>query len=270
MGNVDSFQKTILYVDDQPSHRALFLKAFQGKYDIVTAASGEEGIEIIKKSKISLIIADHNMPGMSGIDFLEKAQEMNPESEKAILSAYLDDGISQDLTRRVKVAGQLAKPWKLDGMRGYIEKALANVEAAVKASMAKNQASWGPLADEAEIADVPPLPRNDHPEDEYEGELVDEPVVKTRHLAQAADMLASETVDFRGARRIFLNFVEPKIKSIFPLIRKPCAPLLKEAQDKAITGDVVGLEKMLGQYLKEEGLAKIIADIVDPTKKTVH
>ena len=137
MGNVDSFQKTILYVDDQPSHRALFLKAFQGKYDIVTAASGEEGIEIIKKNKISLIIADHNMPGMSGIDFLEKAQEMNPEAEKAILSAYLDDGISQDLTRRVKVAGQLSKPWKLDGMRGYIEKALANVEAAVKASKAK-------------------------------------------------------------------------------------------------------------------------------------
>ena len=90
MGNVDSFQKTILYVDDQPSHRALFLKAFQGKYDIVTAASGEEGIEIIKKNKISLIIADHNMPGMSGIDFLEKAQKMNPAAEKAILSAYLD------------------------------------------------------------------------------------------------------------------------------------------------------------------------------------
>lgn len=264
MGNVDTFQKTILYVDDQPSHRALFLKAFQNKYEIVTASSGEEGLEIIKKNKISLIIADHNMPGMSGIDFLEKVQEMDPQAEKAILSAYLDDGIVQDLTRRVKVAGQLAKPWKLDGMRGFIEKAFTHREEALKAS-------WGPLADEADVTEVPALPTSAEAIEELESSLiVDEPLVKTRHLAQAADLLTSETVDFRGARRIFLSFVEPKIKSIFPVIRKPCAPLLKEAQDQALSGDVHSLEKTLGRYLKEEGLAKIIADIVDPTKKTVH
>jgi CheY-like chemotaxis protein len=259
VGNVDTFLKTILYVDDQASHRALFLKAFQGKYEIITAASGEEGIEIIKKNKFALVIADHNMPGMTGIDFLEKVQEMAPNAEKAILSAYLDDGIQKDLSRRVKAAGQLAKPWKLDGMRGFIERAIESF------SVSRNPLS--PISEEAEVPGVPPLERRDDPSND----LVNEgPLLSSRHLAHATDQLSSETVDPRGARRIFLSFVEPKIKSIFPLIRKPCAPLLKEAQEKALKGDVSAFEETLTRYLKQDALAKIIADIVDPTKKIVH
>ncbi len=255
MGN-EHFQRTILYVDDQPSHRALFLKAFQGKYHIVTAASGEEGVEIIKKNKFALVIADHNMPGMTGIDFLEKVQEMNPNAEKAILSAYLDDGIAKDLNRRVKVMGQLAKPWKLDGMRGFIEKAIASFGAAA-----------GPIADEGEVPGVPPLSRREEPV----GDLATEkPLLTSRELAHATGHLAGEIPDVRGARRIFLSFVEPKIKSVFPLIRKPCAPLIKQAQDEALSGNIDALEKTLGQYLQQDGLSAILAAIADPSKKTVH
>jgi CheY-like chemotaxis protein len=254
VGNEHSFQKTILYVDDQPSHRALFLKAFQGKYDIVTASSGEEGIEIIRKNKIALVIADHNMPGMTGVDFLEKVQEMNPKTEKAILSAYLDDGILKDLNRRVKVTGQLAKPWKLDGMRGFIEKAFANL-------------STGPMAEEGEVSEVPSLPRVEDPSNEL---VNDKPLLSSRHLAHAVDQLATETVEPRGARRIFLSFVEPKIKPIFPLIRKPCSPLIKQAQENALRGDIDALERTLRQYLKQDGLSQILSEIADPTKKVIH
>lgn len=252
MGNEHSFQKTILYVDDQPSHRALFLKAFQGKYDIVTAASGEEAVEIIKKNKMTLVIADHNMPGMTGIDLLEKVEEMDPQAEKAILSAYLDDGIQKDLTRRVKAASQLAKPWKLEGMRGFIEKALASFSV--------------PMAEEGEVSEIPPLPRED-PSNEPAG---DKPLLTSRHLAQAVDHFGTETVETRGARRIFLSFVEPKIKSIFPLIKKPCAPLIKQAQKEALNGDVDALDKTLRRYLAGDALAQIISEIADPSKKIVH
>jgi CheY-like chemotaxis protein len=249
-------ERTILYVDDQPSHRALFLKAFQGKYDIITAASGEEGIEIIKKNKFALIIADHNMPGMTGIDFLEKVQEINPSAEKAILSAYLDDEILNDLNRRVKVSGRLAKPWKLDGMRGYIEKAIASFGAVEI-----------PVAEEGEVPGVPPLSRREEPA----GDLAtDKPLLTSRELAHAADHIVSELPDARSVRRIFLSFVEPRIKPIFPLIRKPCAPLIKKAQDEALRGNVEALEKTLGKYLQQDGLSAILAAIADPTKKTVH
>ncbi|MGH7273840.1 MAG: response regulator, partial [Nitrospiria bacterium] len=79
-------EPTILYVDDQPSHLALFKKAFQGDYLVLTAASGEEGLEILKNHDIFLVIADHNMPRMTGIDFLQKAQEISPKVVQAVLS----------------------------------------------------------------------------------------------------------------------------------------------------------------------------------------
>lgn len=254
MGNELSSVQTILYVDDQASHRALFLKAFQGKYNIVTAASGEEGVEIIKKNKFALVIADHNMPGMTGIDFLEKVQEMNPGVEKAILSAYLDDGIVEDLNRRVKVTGQLAKPWKLDGMRGFIEKALS------KPTL--------PIAEEGDVSGVPSFPSNiEEPSSDL---ATDKPLLTSGQLAQAVDQMATETVDHRGARRIFLSFVEPKIKSVFPVIRKPCAPLMKKAQDDALKGDVDSLDRTLRRYLCQDALAQIISEIADPQKKVIH
>ena len=51
----DFTEPTILYVDDQPSHLALFKKAFQGDYLVLTTPSVEEGLEIIK---INLKIED--------------------------------------------------------------------------------------------------------------------------------------------------------------------------------------------------------------------
>lgn len=255
MGN-ETFQKTILYVDDQPSHRALFLKAFQGKYQIVTAASGEEGLEIVKKNKIALVIADHNMPGMTGIDFLEKVQEMSPKAEKAILSAYLDDGIVKDLNRRVvKVSGRLAKPWKLEGMRGFIEKAIANFVV-------------DPISEEAEVPGVPSLPpREDQPSTDL---VTDKPLLTSHDLACGLDHLVSPTIDHRGARRILLHFVEPKIRSFFPLIRKPCSPLIKQAQEEALSGNIEALEETLAQYLGEDGISKILESFGDPVKKIIH
>jgi CheY-like chemotaxis protein len=263
VGN-ESFQKTILYVDDQPSHRALFLKAFQSQYQIVTAASGEEGLEIIKKNKIALVIADHNMPGMTGIDFLEKVQEMSPSAEKAILSAYLDDGILKDLNRRVvKVSGQLSKPWKLDGMRGYIEKALT--------SFAQLDAAISPISEEAEVPGVPSLPQSHDQAETPSSEVVtDKPLLTSHELAHGLDHIVSATIDPRGARRILLHFVEPKIRSFFPLIRKPCAPLIKQAQDEALSGDVDALDKTLRRYLQEDGLLRALLQDAEPTKKIIH
>jgi len=259
MGNELKSVQTILYVDDQASHRALFLKAFQSKYNIVTAASGEEGVEILKKNKFALVIADHNMPGMSGIDFLEKVQEMNPNVEKAILSAYLDDGITEDLNRRVKVSGQMAKPWKLEGMRGFIEKAL---------SRPVFVAPVPSIAEEGDVSEVPALPTRI---EEAPSDLAsDKPLLSSGQLIQAVDHMVPEAVDHRGARRIFLSFVEPKIKSVFPVIRKPCAPLMKQAQDDALKGDVDSLDRTLRRYLCQDALAQIISEIADPSKKVIH
>lgn len=234
----------ILYVDDQPSHRALFKKAFGAAYQVLTASSGEEGLEIVKGHEVFLMIADHNMPGMTGIDFLEKAEKLSPKAERAILSAYLNDEIIREANRRVRVTEHLKKPWKLDRMRGFIEDAFERY--AIQRVAAESQIR------EPEGIGAPYQP----------------PVTSTE-LAQFVDQM-KVSVNQQGARRIFLNFVEPRLKENVPLIRRPYPSLLSKAQQEALRGDFEALQKSLAEYLKEEGLGAILRCITDELQKTIH
>lgn len=230
---------TILYVDDQPSHQVLFQKAFQAHYEIVTASSGQEALDVIQGKDIFLVIADHNMPGMTGIDLLEKAEKVLPKAQRAILSAYLDDDIVKEATRRVEMIGHLPKPWKLDGMRGFIEKAYEKYIEKI------------PL-------DVPASDIVPH-----------QPPVTSNHLAQVVDLL-SESVNRQGARRIFLNFVEPKLRTTIPLIRRPYPEALQEAQREALKGNFDGVQKCLADYLVQQGIEKIMSDLGATPKKVLN
>jgi len=240
-------QPVILYVDDQPSHRALFRKAFQSQYKILTASSGEEALEIVKDQEIFLVIADHNMPGMSGVDFLEKSEKFLPKAKRAILSAYLDDEIVLEATRRVKLDGQLAKPWKLDGMRGFIEKAYEKYAVTISEP----------------VAEKIPVPT---PDTEI---VTEEPPVSSLQLVHAMDLM-SESVDKQGARRIFLSFVEPKLKEHFPLIRRPYPELLQQARQEALKGNFEGVQRCLADYLKDQGIENILADLNAAPKRKLH
>ena len=60
----------ILFVDDDLTSIEYFKISFSDKYNILTAQSGEEGLDILQKHEnIALILTDHRMPQMSGISF---------------------------------------------------------------------------------------------------------------------------------------------------------------------------------------------------------
>ena len=223
--NGESFtEPTILYVDDQPSHLALFKKAFQGDYLVLTASDVEEGIEILKEHDIFLVIADHNMPRMTGIDFLQKAREVSPKAVPALLSAYLNDEIVKE-AEALKIAGHLQKPWKLDRMREFIEESYKRYEIGI------------PVGEESK-QELPPPERG---------------WISPQQISQFVERL-EEKVDSRGARRIFLKFVEPSLKEFVPLIRRPAPMLLAQAQAEALKGNHDLFQKILVNYLRQESL----------------
>lgn len=218
MGQETDRNPTLLYVDDQPSHLALFRKAFEGDYSIMTASSGLEGIEIIKNNEIFLAIADHNMPHMSGIDFLQKVQEIAPKVEQALLSAYTDESLVKEATARTKISEYLRKPWKREMMKGFIEESLRKYKIEI-------------------------------PGDSSVDPLIENPPVAGYQIVPFLKNL-KETVTRAGARRIFLSHVEPPLKRFVPTIRRPVPELLGQAQREAIKGDVEGFQKRLVQYFR--------------------
>lgn len=67
----------ILYVDDDPLNIELFVLNFEHKYAILTAISGQEGLEILRKNPaIRLVISDMMMPNMNEIEFIAQAKKI--------------------------------------------------------------------------------------------------------------------------------------------------------------------------------------------------
>ena len=79
----------VLYVDDEPLNLFLFSSVFKNIYNVMTAESGFTGLDMIVKNKsINVVIADMKMPGMNGIEFIEKAREMIPGLDCFIMTGY--------------------------------------------------------------------------------------------------------------------------------------------------------------------------------------
>lgn len=224
MGNTTIIEPTILYVDDQASHLALFQKAFRGDYLVLTASSGEEGLQILREHDVFLVVADHNMPRMTGIDFLEQAKQVSPKAVQAIVSAYLNDEILQDAKKRTQAIGHLKKPWKLDGMRRFVEEA-------------QYRYAHGPVLPTTSNESVPPPSIRRIP-------------FSWGQVAQSLEGLGG-IHDPHGIRRIFLNHVEPRLKEYVAVIKRPMPALLRAAQEEALRGNFFGMEQMLTAYLIE-------------------
>jgi CheY-like chemotaxis protein len=81
--------KTILVVDDEKNLRILYKKELSSEgYQVLTAASGEEALELIKKQPIDLAILDIKMDGMDGIQTLREVLAFNRNIKIILNSAY--------------------------------------------------------------------------------------------------------------------------------------------------------------------------------------
>ena len=105
MSEIDN-KETILYVDDEEINLFLFQKRFEHTLDVLTAESGEEGLEKLKQNskKIKAVISDLRMPGMNGLEFIDTAKKEFKDISYYILTGYefsedLQDAISKKLIK---------------------------------------------------------------------------------------------------------------------------------------------------------------------------
>ena len=100
----------ILVVDDNSMNLSVMrglLKAM--KVQVTTAESGEECLEILKKESFEIILLDHMMPGMDGLETLEKIREFLPEQIVFALTANVEPG-GEDFYVSKGFNGYLSKP----------------------------------------------------------------------------------------------------------------------------------------------------------------
>ena len=107
---------SILYVDDEEPNLESFLLSFEDDFKIHTTTSASEGLNILEKEDIGLVITDERMPGMTGIEFLEQVVKKWPNTVRIIISAYSD---AERLLKAINMGHAheyIVKPWDRDSL----------------------------------------------------------------------------------------------------------------------------------------------------------
>jgi two-component system NtrC family sensor kinase len=146
----------ILYLDDEQNNLNVFQATFRHFYFVHTTINPIEAMEIIKNNPIEVILTDQRMPEMTGVDFLEKVRELNPNLIRIIVSAYTDvESIIQAINTG-KVFYYITKPWSENEVRQIIDGSirifrLENQNRTLFADLKNNQIELKELNDNLEI-----------------------------------------------------------------------------------------------------------------------
>ncbi|HEV3353225.1 MAG TPA: FAD-dependent oxidoreductase [Acidimicrobiales bacterium] len=110
----------LLTVDDDPEvSRSLardLRQQYGEEYRIRRAESGSEALDALKELKlrdeqVGLLLADHRMPEMTGVEFLEQARQFYPKARRVLLTAYADTDAAIGAINQADVDYYLLKPW---------------------------------------------------------------------------------------------------------------------------------------------------------------
>ena len=115
---------TLLVVDDEESIlNALRKFLVQQGFEVVTASSGEEALAVLQRQKITGMLLDVNMPGMSGVELVPQIMELEPTIALLMLTA-VNDATSAALCMQRGAFDYLIKPIDLGHLGRAIHHAL--------------------------------------------------------------------------------------------------------------------------------------------------
>jgi signal transduction histidine kinase len=114
---LDYREYPILYVDDEPENLRIFELSFRREFSILTAGGGERALELINTQPVALVLSDHRMPGMTGVELLARVSQLDPKTVRFLVTAY---GDAETLTHAINdgsIYRFVPKPWTPEDMR---------------------------------------------------------------------------------------------------------------------------------------------------------
>lgn len=118
----------ILIVDDEPANLRTLARLFRDGYEILTAGSGVEALQLLQQHDVALLITDQRMPGMTGIELLKQTVVLRPRVVRIILTGYTDINALVEAINCGHVYRYVTKPWNNDDLRLIVTRALEHFE----------------------------------------------------------------------------------------------------------------------------------------------
>lgn len=101
----------VLLVDDEEDNLALLHRTLRQDFEILKTTSPLEGLKILEENPVDIIISDHKMEEMDGVEFLKRSYEKFPNCVRLLVTAYSDSSILIGAINYGKIYRYIRKPW---------------------------------------------------------------------------------------------------------------------------------------------------------------
>lgn len=116
---------TILYVDDETINVKLFVINFSRYYNVIAASNGYEALEQLEKHPdIRVVLSDMKMPGLDGLEFIRKAQDIHKGKQYFLVTGYSITGEIQAALEEDIIRKYFSKPFDQNEMVQAISEAV--------------------------------------------------------------------------------------------------------------------------------------------------
>jgi len=119
------FYRKVLVVDDEPDVLRSVYDLLRIDYEVVTCQRASEALDHLKAvTDVAVLLSDQRMPGMTGIELLQQARLIRPETTRLLFTAYADIHTVIDAINHGHVFRYITKPWGAEELESVIRQAV--------------------------------------------------------------------------------------------------------------------------------------------------
>src|SRR5438270_1509825 len=119
---------SVLLVDDEPEILFSLRGLLRREFELYTAESGAQALEILRQHPVQVIMTDQRMPQMSGTELLKRSQGECPEAIRIVFTGYADIKSVVDAINHGQIYRYLTKPWDPDELSAMLHEACAQYD----------------------------------------------------------------------------------------------------------------------------------------------
>jgi len=113
--------EAVLFVDDEDNILNSLERLFiDGNFVFLRATSGAAALELIRQRPVAMVVSDHCMPGMNGVELLSRVRAISPETVRVLMTAHADFETAVAAINQGEIFRFLSKPWNDAELKGVV------------------------------------------------------------------------------------------------------------------------------------------------------
>jgi two-component system, NtrC family, response regulator HupR/HoxA len=109
------------------------------EFAVVRASDGEQALAVLERQDVAVVLTDHRMPGMTGVELLRRSQAIAPDAIRMVLTAYTDVDSLIEAINTGRIYHFIPKPWDPNELLVVVRRATERYELARENARLKDE-----------------------------------------------------------------------------------------------------------------------------------